>query len=118
MKWKRCSICNDLKTIDNFYKKYDGYSSACKKCIKEKNIINKDIKKEYDRKRYLKKKKEKQLEDIVCMRCDLFYANVKNNQLYWCFHCLEKYEKELKQSLKVEVIRKTMRRVDIKNKKW
>jgi len=63
-------------------------------------------KKEYDKKRYNKIKEERLKNGIdhLCMRCEERYANVLNNQLYWCFNCLEKYEKEYKCKIKVEVI--------------
>lgn len=99
--------------IDNFYKiEEDKYFSKCKKCIKEENKEKKEIKKEYDKKRYLEKKKKKKNEKIICMRCNKYYVNVKNNELYWCFHCLEKYENELNQKIKVEIIDKTIKKVD------
>jgi hypothetical protein len=112
MSWKRCKDCKLLLEKEvNFYEIDSGrYFSICKKCVKKNNDLKKEKKKEYDKKRYLKKKKE---ERDICMRCDKYYANVKNNELLWCFHCLEKYEKELDIKLKIEIINKTIKKVKV-----
>ena len=37
---KQCSKCNEIKEINEFYKKVsskDGYTGVCKKCITENN---------------------------------------------------------------------------------
>lgn len=106
MKWKRCSKCKDLKPVEYFWKRGNGFQSVCIECSKKEYIKNKDRKKKYDKERRAKEKKE----EYVCMRCDEFVANVKNNSMYWCFHCLLKYEKEWKQKIKVEVINFAIRR--------
>lgn len=110
MRWKRCSKCGDLKPVSSFWKKGNGYQSKCIKCLKAEYIDNKEQKKEYDRKRYQKNKTKTKKEEYVCMRCDEFVANVRNNQLYWCFHCLKKYEEEWKQPIEVRVINPVIRR--------
>lgn len=80
--------------------------------MKQEYKENKQKKREYDRLRYnkLKREKEKNEEEYVCMRCDEFVANVRNRQLYWCFHCLFAYENEWKQKITVEVINPVIRR--------
>lgn len=110
MKWKRCTKCGDLKPVDRFWHKGNGYQSKCIECSKIEYRENKEKKKKYDKERYQKIKKEHHQEEFVCMRCDEFVANVRNNQLYWCFHCLAKYEKELKQPIEVQVINPVIRR--------
>lgn len=111
MKWKRCNRCQNLKPIDNFWKKGNGYQSKCIKCMKMEYQQNKDKKKEYDKIRYQKVREEKEKEiEFICMRCEEFVANVKNNVMYWCFHCLFKYENESKQKIPVEIINPVIRR--------
>jgi len=115
MKWKRCTECHDLKPLDHFWKKGTGYRSQCKKCLSKK--INKEKKKEYDHKRYLKLKEEKEKNkdvEYVCMRCEEYVANVRNNSMYWCFHCLKKYEEEWKTKIKVEIINPVFKRSKVK----
>jgi hypothetical protein len=102
--WKRCSKCHDLKQLNEFWDQGTYKRSWCKTCITES--IDKNKKREYDKNRYenYKIKKIVNKVDHVCMRCEKKYANVRNNQLYWCFDCLSKYEKENKQVIKIEVI--------------
>lgn len=108
MKWKRCGNCKDLKPVDSFWKKDGGYQSKCIDCMKKEYQKNKKKKKLYDKIRYENNKQDK--EEYVCMRCEEFVANVKNNVMFWCFHCLFKYEKEWKQKIPVEVINPVIRR--------
>ena len=112
MKWKRCSRCKDLKPIERFWRKGDSYQSKCIDCMKIEYRENREKKREYDRLRYEKTKREKEEneKEYVCMRCDEFVANVRNNELYWCFHCLFTYQDEWKQKIKVEVINPVIRR--------
>lgn len=99
-----------MKYITEYYKQNDYYRSVCKSCMKLK--IDKKKKKVYDHNRYLKLKKKKIFKKkLVCMRCDKYVANVRNNELYWCFHCLEKYEVEWKQKIKVEILNYIIRKV-------
>lgn len=48
---KECTKCKEIKDINNFYKKKDGYRTICKKCHNEKSksyyIENKDILTQY-----------------------------------------------------------------------
>lgn len=76
-----------------------------------KKGIDKEKKSEYDKIRYQKIKKEKKDTRHICMRCGKYFANVKNGELEWCFHCLEHYEKVYKQKIKVEVILPYYRRI-------
>ncbi len=103
MQWIRCKVCNNLKQEVEYYKNREERREICKDCMKEKYFLDKERKKEYDKKRYLKNKTNKKEKRNICMRCGKYYVNVKNNQLEWCFHCLERYEKEWKQKIKVEV---------------
>jgi hypothetical protein len=90
---KICSSCNELKSLENFYKgkNYkDGHIGQCKSC---KDIINKDYKeknqekfKEYnrsnDRKEYSKKYYIQNKENILIKSKDYYENNkelVKNN---------------------------------------
>jgi hypothetical protein len=109
MEWKRCKSCGNLKAIDNFWKKHGEPRDYCIECERKK--VDKEKKKEYDRNRYSKTKKRKPKEKIVCFRCGTNIANVKNNQLYWCFDCLKKYEEEYKQKIKVEIIDSHRRKI-------
>lgn len=102
--WKRCNSCHNLKPLNEFWRHGIYYRSRCKECLSKE--VDKKKKKEYDKKRYenFKINKVKNKIDYVCMRCEKRYANVRNNQLYWCFNCLGKYEKENKQKILVEII--------------
>ena len=62
MKWRRCSKCNDLYTIDNFYfsnKKEGKRHYKCIKCTKAERKNNKEILKTYQREWYGKNKEKK-----------------------------------------------------------
>lgn len=111
MKWIRCNVCKNLKQEVDYYKNGDERRNTCKDCMNEKYFLDKERKKEYDRQRYLKNKKTQTKKRNICMRCGKYYVNVKNNQLEWCFHCLEKYEKEWKQKIKMEVVNSSIRKV-------
>lgn len=104
MRWIRCNVCGDLKQEIEYYKNGDDRRKTCKKCMKEKYNIDKKKKKEYDRQRYLKLKEKKIETKNTCMRCGKYYANVRHNQLEWCFYCLFKYEKQYNRKFKVEII--------------
>jgi len=112
MNWKRCDVCHDMKNLSEYWKQGNSYRNTCKSCMKliYNNPEKKQKKKEYDKARYEKNKSIKK-DIIICMRCDKYQANVRNNQLYWCFNCLEKYEREWKQKIKVEVILKTTKKI-------
>jgi len=111
MEWKRCGKCKDVKPIDCFWRKGNSYQSKCIDCMKLEYQENKEKKKEYDRIRYQKVKEEKEKKiEYVCMRCEEFVANIKHNVMYWCFHCLFKYEKESRQKILTEVINPVIRR--------
>lgn len=118
MEWKRCSKCGNLKRIDNFWKQGDKRRSACSKCLTEQ--VDKNKKKKYDKNRYLKNKKKIAKEEPICSKCQNRFANVKNNQIYWCFNCLLKYEKEYERKIPVEIIdirrRKYVQLIKEKNK--
>lgn len=111
MKWIRCKSCGDLKQEIEFYKLGDERRNVCKKCMHDKYFSNKEKKAKYDKERYEKKKREEKDERHICMRCGKYYANVRNNELEWCFHCLKHYEEVYEQKIKVEIILPYYRRV-------
>ena len=111
MNWIRCKECNDLKQEVEYYKNGNARRRICKACMQKKYFLDKNKKKEYDKQRYEQIKKNKKETRNVCMRCGKYYVNVRNNQLEWCFHCLEKYEKEYKLKIKVEVVMPFLRKV-------
>lgn len=111
MQWIRCNVCGNLKQEVEYYKAGEGFRKTCKTCMKEKYSVDKEKKAEYDKQRYEKKKKEKKENRHICMRCQKYFANVRNGQLEWCFHCLKHYEKVYNQKIKVEVILPYYRRI-------
>jgi len=111
MEWIRCNVCHNLKQEVEYYKNGDERRKTCKECMKNKYFVDKEKKAEYDKKRYYKIKENKQDARHICMRCGEYYANVKNNELEWCFHCLEHYEQVYNQKIKVEIILPYYRRV-------
>jgi hypothetical protein len=59
MNEKICKECEESLSIDNFYKNKnykDGYFSKCKVCIGKKNKENKEKRKKYNQKHYVKNK--------------------------------------------------------------
>lgn len=110
MKWIRCKKCNNLKQEVEYYKSGDYFRNVCKSCMKKERLDKKEEKREYDKKRVIQKNKEKEQREI-CYRCKKYYVNVINNQMKWCFYCLDHYEKQYKTDIKVQVIDKTIRRV-------
>lgn len=111
MEWKRCTKCKVLKRINNFWKQGDSHRSRCIDCLTKS--IDKEKKKEYDKERYLKRKNKIAKEEPICSRCQKKFANVKNNQIFWCFNCLLKYEKEYKRKIPVEIIDMRRRKYNV-----
>ena len=77
---KRCTKCDDIKSLDHFSKNKQvkfGYNSSCKKCHRDKRIenykIDHQIKKQINPEYYLLKEERKQLLQIgkyKCYTCD------------------------------------------------
>ncbi len=56
---KKCSKCNEVKTLVYFYKRTlskDGYNGVCIKCIKKCRVLNKEIYQKHSKKYYRKNK--------------------------------------------------------------
>jgi hypothetical protein len=109
MQWQRCNKCGNMKPLDSFWKINKKPRKICIDCEKKYQEENKERKKEYDKSRY--KESKDRTEIPTCFRCGKHKANVINNQLYWCFNCLKKYEKEYGQKIKVEILDTKKRKV-------
>ena len=106
---KRCTKCNDIKSLDHFSKNKQvkfGYNSWCKKCHRDKRIenykIEHQIKKEINPEYYLLREERKQLLQIgkyKCYTCDGIKEVsqfIKNGKYYYgnCKQCDNKYIRE------------------------
>lgn len=102
MLYKKCNKCNELKSVDNFFKRKgskDGYRNDCKECSKES-----------DQKRSAKRKEQRQSREIItegrkiCRICniekDLSEFHIKrgtpDGHRSECKECVKNTQKEYK----------------------
>ena len=118
-KWKRCSKCKNIKSINEFYKKKKNEEervSECKTCQKEYRIKNKEkIKNRY--KKYYQKNKEK-----IKKRCKNYYELNKEELLKKSFEYKMKNKEKIDEwnrnysKEKYEERKEYMKEYRIKNK--
>ena len=107
---KRCTKCDDIKSLDHFSKNKQvkfGYNSWCKKCHKDKRIenykIEHQIKKQINPEYYLLREERKQLLKIgkyKCYSCNEIKEVSKFSKTgkYYqhCFDCVNEENKQRK----------------------